>query len=219
MDNWRTEPLALVCEPADASLVEIAIVRGAGFFPYQVLLFSSYVSFFDASAFVTFASYAFIALPFVIMQITADALEIERGDHYPAIRCGAFLYAFPDAQFVTSVAYFLALALSVARHRVYSLHVSNRRTLILVAYLVAYFASTVISGYFTLGLLFANIGAAVVLALAGTVLFAYLEAVLWREASYAVRQRIRLFGAFLGVFVSQREARRRAKTLHRHHRR
>ncbi len=101
----------------------------------------------------------------------------------------------------------------------YSMHVSIWRTLILLAYLLAYFASTIISGYFTLGLLFANIGLAVCLAAAGTLLFAYLEAVLWREASYAVRQRIRLFGAFLGVAVSQRRARRRSKSLRTHHRR
>jgi hypothetical protein len=209
--EWRAEPLALVCEPVGASLLQVALVRGAGFFPYQVLLFSSYVSFFDATAFVTFASYAFLALPFVLMQVAADAFAVERGAHYPAARCGATRFAFPDAQFVTSVAYVLALAVSVARHRVYSMHVSPLRTAVMALYLCAYFAATVVSGYFTLGLLAANLALALVLAALGTALFCWLEAHVWRTASDAMRARIRLFGAFLGVSISRARARRKSR--------
>ena len=219
MNRWNPEPLALVCEPAGASFWQSVLVRGAGFFPFQVLLFSSYVSFFDTTTFVTFSSYLFIAIPFVVMHSLANLIQIERGENYPSARCGALQYAFPDAQFVTSVAYFLALGFSVIRHRVYSIHVSRFRTIVTFLYMLAYFASTIVSGYFTFGLLFANIALAVTLALCGTLLFEYLEITLWRDASYAVRQRIKLFGAFLGVQVSQRRSRRREKELHRHNRR
>ncbi len=197
--EWIVEPLSLVCEPRDAPLLVRMLIRTVGFFPYQVAGFSVCVSMFDTSPLMTFLSYAMLAGAYWYFYLLAAELQYERAAGFPSHLCGASRYALPDAHFVTSVAYVIALSISIARHRVYAIRVSRFRAATIVAYVLAYCASTIASGYFTPQLLAINALIAVMLALMCVVLFDALKRRLWSHASRTVRKRLEFVASLLGV--------------------
>lgn len=197
--EWVVESLTAVCEPADAHWLVKLFLRTVGFFPYQVAGFSACVSMFDSSALVTFVSYSLLLAAFFYFHFLAAELQFDRAAGFPSQKCAASIHALPDAPFVTSVAYVVAMWVSVARHRVFAIKVSPFRAATVATYVIAYAASTVISGYFTPGLLAVNFCIAVALGFFCVLVYEALERKLWSHASRTARRRIAFVARLLGV--------------------
>ena len=146
----------IVCYPADATANERFLVTYGGFWFNFVFAFGEIIVLFDNSLFMILATLLLLLGMHQVLRVFATAIEVPRPVGYDAAFCGAEPFAFPDARFVTVMIFSFVVMIGVYYRRALRHRVSTVRTALIIARIIAYCASTIVSRYFDYWLLAAN---------------------------------------------------------------
>lgn len=152
-----TISFGFACVPDDAGIVGCAVAYFM-FYPCWLIVFNWLVSMIDDRKYFFFASWLVLSFAYVYADAFSQALEVERPAPFDWELCRTTRYATPDAQFVSSIAYTLVVAVGLWRdkHRFGVLQAAVAYSTPLI-----YIIATVYTGYLSIGQMLLNLGISV----------------------------------------------------------
>lgn len=173
------------CMPSDASFAGSALASFM-FFPQYVFVFAYAVAVVDRNYFFVFASWIFLGFTVYYMGSLAEAIASERPTGYDWQRCRTSQYAVPDASFVSTFSYAIAVLYGLWRDGIRFALLSS-----LVFYVAPalYVAATIYTRYFEPWQALVNVGISATVTAAFAFLFGGLLRLQTRHRRRNVRYR------------------------------
>lgn len=144
------------CQPVDANWF-VHFISSFGYFPVWLLMFNFLLGFVNLDLYYLIASkIAFTAIYYYVL-VLATLMKYERpagGNQFQ--KCGWQQYSFPDASFVTSMVYSLAVIFGFWVDRRIHRYLTRWHTFLMAVVISLYMASTIVTGYFSFEQLAAN---------------------------------------------------------------
>lgn len=188
-----------VCFPTDTSLSGQLIVKFFSFWPEFVFYFGTIAILFQGSIFVRSASLLLLYGSYFYFNALAVAIEVPRPPPYDPILCAATPYCLPDARFVSAMVYTLVFAVGCAENYGIYLRLSRLSCLFLLISIILFLVSTVVSGYFTLELLAANLLISGTVALIYWKLYLVIERFATSLSTGSIKRRLEFILQLMGV--------------------
>ena len=144
------------CQPVDANWF-VHFISSFGYFPVWLLMFNFLLGFVNLDLYYLIASKIAFTVIYYYVLLLATLMKYERpagGNQFE--KCGWQRYSFPDASFVTSMVYSLAVIFGFWVDRRIHRYLTRWHTFLMAVVVSLYMASTIVTGYFSFEQLAAN---------------------------------------------------------------